>query len=772
MSISNLFGVNTGQSTGYVDTLKKQFSGPVYRSEMISTLTGKPHGASLGGNYFSPEFKKYAEGQGFGIDKTLARMDGPELLSWSGSNPYQAPTTTNVIGQNQGSIGGGPSGVGGDLSEARAGGPQLQVTQDGPFRNSKDLAMYELQNNLPPSQQDGQGSQRNADYTRYNASPMSQQPQLGMLQSTPYLTDRSGMSQPAPFMSQPQQPSFAPSMGNMGNMGNMGGGMFTGNTGGMNNSFAPQWNQGQQQQQININNGPSPISGGVPSQDSGYNNGGLGQVNMTGTGNSYTPQSQQGQQMALPNIDNTQNQGMRKGANMPTGVPQSGTFKPVTFRSGTGTSTSNAGGMTTELNEPYSGLSGLVGAGSGLLGQAAQQSQQAPNQFSYNFNPEQAGQDLFNQRAALLQPQFAQQNAQAQEGMFGSGRLGLRLAGEGMGAGSGMVSPDAFGVNQAQSQALAGLAAQSTNDAFGQQMQRAGLDSNQFAMNQAGQQQQYANLMGSGQGMLQAGMQGTQLEQNMAQQQLQNQQLNQDYNLAQQNYNLAAQGQNFGQGLSIDQLALAQQGQAQDYGLNQAQFNLASQGQAQDYGLSREQLALAQQGQAQDYGLNEAQFNLASQGQQQNYGLAQQQQLQDYGLAQQNYGLAQQQQMQDYGFGMQNYGLAQQQQKQDYGFGMQDYGLNQQKLGLAMQQQLQDYEMGMLRGDQAYGLQRDTLAQNYEMGTEQNAIARMTGQAQANQANYQPDPWLSAGVGLGTAYLGSDAGSGWLSTLFDKIPFG
>jgi hypothetical protein len=595
------------------------------------------------------------------------------------------------------------------------------------------------------------------------APQQPQQPQLGMLQPQPYVTDRSGMSAPAPFMSQPQQPSFAP------NMGNMGGGMFTGNTGGMNNSFAPQWNQGQQQQQINMNNGPSPISGGVPSQDSGYNNGGLGQVNMTGTGNSYTPQSQQGQQMALPNIDNTQNQGMRRGANMPTGVPQSGTFKPVTFRSGTGTSTSNADGMTTELNEPYSGLSGLVGAGSGLLGTAATQAQQAPSQFSYNFNPEQAGQDLFSQRAALLQPQFAQQNAQAQEGMFGSGRLGLRLAGEGIGAGSGMVSPDAFGVNQAQSQALAGLAAQSTNDAFGQQMQRAGLDSNQFAMNQAGQQQQYANLMGSGQGMLQAGMQGTQLEQAMAQQQLQNQQLNQDYNLAQQNYNLAAQGQSFGQGMSNQQLALAQQGQAQDYGLNQAQFNLASQGQNFGQGLSIDQLALAQQGQAQDYGLNEAQFNLASQGQQQNYGLAQQQQLQDYGLAQQNYGLAQQQQMQDYGFGMQNYGLAQQQQMQDYGFGMQDYGLNQQKLGLAQQQQLQDYEMGMLRGDQSYGLQRDVAAQNYELATEQNRINLLTGQATANAANYQPDPWLSAGVGLGTAYLGSDAGSGWLSTIFENL---
>ena len=444
-------------------------------------------------------------------------------------------------------------------------------------------------------------------------------------------------------------------------------------------------------------------------------------------GAAFAPQTQQGQQMALPTLDNTQNQ----GASIPTGLPQTSTFRPVTFRSGTGTSTSDAGGITTELNEPYSGLSGLVGSGSGLLGQAALQSQQAPNQFSYNFNPQQAGQELFNQRSALLEPAFAQQNTKAQEAMFGSGRLGLRLAGEGQGVEGGMVSPDALGVSQSQSQALAGLAAQSTNDAFAQEQAMAGLQANQFGVNQQAQQQRFANLMGSGQGMLSAGMQGTQLEQAMAQQQLQNQQLNQDYNLAQQNYNLAAQGQAFGQGLS------------------------------------NEQLALARQGQAQDYGLNEAQFNLASQGQQQNYGLAQQQQLQDYGLAQQNYGLAQQQQMQDYGFGMQNYGLAQQQQMQDYGFGMQDYGLNQQKLGLAQQQQLQDYEMGMLRGDQQYGLQRDTLAQNYEMGTEQNAIARLTGQAAANRNNYQPDPWLSAGVGLGTAYLGSDAGSSWLSTLFN-----
>ena len=268
------------------------------------------------------------------------------------------------------------------------------------------------------------------------------------------------------------------------------------------------------------------------------------------------------------------------GASIPQGAPQNGTFRPVTFRSGTGTSTSNAGGMTTELNAPYSGLSGLVGQGTGLLGQAAQGAQQAPSQFNYNVNPNQRAQDLYSQRSALLEPQFAQQRAQGVESMFGAGRLGLRLAGQGVGAGEGMVQPDAFGMNQAQSQALAQTAVGASNDAFNQEQAMAGLQANQFGMNQQAKQQQYANLMGSGQGMLTAGMQGSALEQNMAQQQLQSQQLNQEYNLAQQNFGLASQGQAFNQGMSGQQLALAQQGQSFGQSLSQDQLALAQQGQS------------------------------------------------------------------------------------------------------------------------------------------------------------------------------------------------
>ena len=154
-----------------------------------------------------------------------------------------------------------------------------------------------------------------------------------------------------------------------------------------------------------------------------------------------------------------------------------------------------------------------------------------------------------------------------------------------------MVNPDMFGMNQAQSQALAQLSAQSTQDAFGQEMQRAGLGMSQFGLNQGAKQQQFANLMGSGQGMLSAGMGGAALEQQLA-------------------------------GIPM--------------------------------------------------------------------------------------------------------GLA---------------GLGQQQQGLD---------------------------QNYELGRFQNDTSRMLSQAQANQANYQPNPWISGLTSLGSAYLGTKGGSNWLSGLFGQ----
>ena len=197
--------------------------------------------------------------------------------------------------------------------------------------------------------------------------------------------------------------------------------------------------------------------------------------------------------------------------------PTGGTFKPITFRSGTGTAILDGDGLSTSLSDAYSGLPALVGQGTGLMGQASTLAQQAPNEFNYNFDPQAAGQRLFNERSALLDPAFAQQRSKNLEQMQGLGRLGLQLSGEGLGAGenSGMMNPDMFGMNAAQAQALSQLSAQSTQDAFGQEMQRAGLDLNQFNTNQQQQQQQYANLMGSGQGMLSAGLQAPALEQSL-----------------------------------------------------------------------------------------------------------------------------------------------------------------------------------------------------------------------------------------------------------------
>ena len=75
--------------------------------------------------------------------------------------------------------------------------------------------------------------------------------------------------------------------------------------------------------------------------------------------------------------------------------------------------------------------------------------------------------------------------------------------------------------------------------------------------------------------------------------------------------------------------------------------------------------------------------------------------------------------------------------------------------------------MGMLTNTQQYGLQKDTIAQNYELGTEQNRISAMAQLSAAAAAGNQPDPWLTGLVGAGSAFLGTDAGSGWLSNLFN-----
>jgi hypothetical protein len=70
-------------------------------------------------------------------------------------------------------------------------------------------------------------------------------------------------------------------------------------------------------------------------------------------------------------------------------------------------------------------------------------------------------QQYYNEIQGMMAPSRQAENLQMQQDLFGSGRLGMRLAGEGAGAGTGMVQPDVFGLNQARSQADQALAQQS-----------------------------------------------------------------------------------------------------------------------------------------------------------------------------------------------------------------------------------------------------------------------------------------------------------------------
>ena len=158
-------------------------------------------------------------------------------------------------------------------------------------------------------------------------------------------------------------------------------------------------------------------------------------------------------------------------------------FNPWTVTTGSGTSQYLGDGQyQTTLSQPYQDILGTSLAGAGNLFERAA-----------SFDPSARASEVFGEQAALLQPQFEQQATALQNRLFGSGRLGLRLAGEsqGLGAGSGMVSPDALGLGRQQQQTLAQVAANARTQAFGEQ----------------GQLQQLAS------GMLQSGMGISQLEQ-------------------------------------------------------------------------------------------------------------------------------------------------------------------------------------------------------------------------------------------------------------------
>ena len=169
-------------------------------------------------------------------------------------------------------------------------------------------------------------------------------------------------------------------------------------------------------------------------------------------------------------------------------------FQPYSYTSQVGTTTGTPSGSGFNVGstiDPQLASIGQSALGSTqpFLDQYFQQAGQEVPMFSYGDTGEQRARDIFAEQSALLQPQFAQQRQQLKSDLFGSGRMGLMLAGETTGAGGGYVQPDAFGLARAQSMSLADLSGQARERAMGEQQQAfeqaaQGYDINRIASDQ------------------------------------------------------------------------------------------------------------------------------------------------------------------------------------------------------------------------------------------------------------------------------------------------
>jgi len=170
-------------------------------------------------------------------------------------------------------------------------------------------------------------------------------------------------------------------------------------------------------------------------------------------------------------------------------------FQPYTYTSTIGTTTGKPSGdafnVTRTLDPQLVDLQqGAIGYAQPFLTSYLEGSKQGIPEFSFGETGEQRARDIFAEQSALLEPQFAQQRQQLKSDLFGSGRMGLMLAGETTGAGGGYVQPDAFGLARGQSKTLADLSGQARERAMGEQQQAfeqaaQGYDINRIASDQA-----------------------------------------------------------------------------------------------------------------------------------------------------------------------------------------------------------------------------------------------------------------------------------------------
>ena len=182
-------------------------------------------------------------------------------------------------------------------------------------------------------------------------------------------------------------------------------------------------------------------------------------------------------------------------------------FKAYNLTQGTGSTTwdEETNSFTTDMNPTLTGIQNQGYAGVGdLMGQMGESYAREAAQFGFDTGDTASRtQDIFSQQSALLEPEFAQQRNQLQNDLFGSGRMGLMIAGDAAGAGAGgMVNPDAYGLGRAQSQTLANLAVGSREQALGEQQQQFDMEAGMFGANQEQLQQRSNNLLQGATGML------------------------------------------------------------------------------------------------------------------------------------------------------------------------------------------------------------------------------------------------------------------------------
>jgi len=198
-------------------------------------------------------------------------------------------------------------------------------------------------------------------------------------------------------------------------------------------------------------------------------------------------------------------------------------FQPYTYTSTIGTTTGKPSGLAfnvgSNIDPQLTALQQTaLGATQPFLQGYLGQAQEAIPMFSGVDDGEQRAADIFRTQSALLQPEFAQQRQQLQSDLFGRGRLGLQLAGETAGAGTGMVQPDAYGLGLAQSRALAELSSSARTQAQGEQAQAFEQALGGYTTNLATRQQQLSNLLGGLQTGLGTAGTVTEFEQNLVNQ--------------------------------------------------------------------------------------------------------------------------------------------------------------------------------------------------------------------------------------------------------------